>query len=263
MLKKVFLQTQFGTPHPWTEQYIEHLKPLEKDGWYWITFTPNKITSTSNHIVVPMTLQEFDDLIYKKCGVRVGNYLTEDGLPHRFVSDFYPAMGLICEDYIKDYDYWGHTNWDIVYGRLSHFIPDEMLKTCDIWTDDLNTINGIFTLYKNEPYINTLFMEIPNWREMFMSHKLFGMDEYHMTEVAKIASKEGRIQYKYPKYHALHSHDRLEHHVPNVQLERYPTGELFELFKDVKPPSWIHARPVTGKEIAYFHFIRTKAWPFK
>ena len=260
MIKKVFLQTQFGKPHAWTQQFIDGIQHLEKYGWYWMTFTPNQMESKGNHIVVPMTLEEFDELIFKKCGVKVGNFL-ENGLPHRFVSDFYPAMGLICEDYIKGYDFWGHTNWDIVYGNLSKFIPDEDLKDCDIFSDDINTINGIFTIYKNNSYVNSLFTEIPNWQEMFKTHRLFGMDEYHMTEVAKKASKEGRIKYQFPKYYALHSHDRLQHHVPDVKLERTADGALYELFTDIAPPNWAHARPVTGKEIAYFHFIRTKKWP--
>ena len=260
MIKKVFLQTQFGTPHSWTNEYIEHLKSLEKYGWYWITFTPNQIPQTVNHIVIPMTLQEFDDLIYKKLGIRVGNYL-DNGVPHRFISDFYVAFGKIFEDYIKEYDYWGHTNWDIVYGRLDKFLPDSELEKWDVWTDNVNSINGIFTLYRNREDINNLFKEIPDWETILIRHRLFGTDEYHMTEVMKKAELEGKVKYGHPQHYALHSYDRLEQHVPDVKLRMLEDGSLYELFKDTAPPNWLHATPFPGREIAYFHFIRTKKWP--
>lgn len=260
MIKKVFIQTQFGEPHAWTQEYVDHIQKLEKYGWYWMTFTPNKMESKGNHIVVPMTLEEFDELIYKKLGLRAGNYL-DNGVPHKFISDYYPAFGLIFQDYLKDYQYWGHTNWDIVYGRLDKFLPDLELEKYDIWTDNVNSLNGIFSLYKNETYINSLFMEVVDWKNIFIRHKLFGMDEYHMTDVLNKASKEGRIRYGHPQYYALHSYDRLEQHVPDVKLEMKEDGSLFELFKDTAPPNWIHATPFPGREIAYFHFIRTKSWP--
>ncbi len=260
MIKKVFLQTQFGKPHSWTQEYFDNCNKLEKYGWYWKIFTPNDIKSQGNVEVIKMTLEEFDALILDKCAVNPENYL-ENELPHKLVSDYYPAYGLIFEDYIKDFDYWGHTNWDIVYGRLDKFIPDSEISKYDIWTDDVNTINGIFTLYKNETYINLLFMSIPEWKEMFVRHQLFGVDEYHMTELVKKEAKEKTIKYGFPPYYFLHSHDRLEQHVPDVKLEMKEDGSLFELFQDINHPNWQHARPIAGKEIAFFHFLRTKKWP--
>ena len=35
----------------------------------------------------------------------------------------------------------------------------------------------------------------------------------------------------------------------------------WELLKDANPPEWKHARPFLGKEIPYFHFMKTKRWP--
>lgn len=260
-MRKVFILTQFGSPHSWTEQFINHVSTLEKDGWYFKIFTPNReYSNTGNVEFIPMTIEEFSDLVAKTCGVHPSNYL-KDGIPSKAMSDFYIASGLIFQDYIKGFDYWGITNWDIVYGNLSKFIPDSEIAKYDIWSDDMNTINGIFCLFKNEPYINSLFTEIPNWQNMFRTHTLYGTDEYHMTEVVRKASQEGRIKFGYPKYFPLHSHDRLDNHVPEVRLERKEDGSLWELFYDTAPPNWQHARPTMGKEVAYFHFIRTKKWP--
>lgn len=255
-LKKVFILTQFGSPHPWTQEYLEHLGRLEKDGWYWKIFTPNTYVHVPSNVeIVNMDIGDFSKLASRKLGVDINNYLV-DGRPSKPVSDYYVASGVIFEDYIKDFDYWGITNWDIVYGNLSKFLPDERLAQCDIWTDDINTINGIFCLFKNNDFSNNLFKKIPDWQNQLSAHQLFGSDEYGLTDVIRTYP----INVGYPPHHALHSHDRLEQHVPEVKLQ-IKDGSLYELFKDTAPPNWIHARPLTGKEIMMFHFLKSKTWP--
>lgn len=257
-MKKTFILTQFGDPHPWTKQFIDNVQHLQKDSWYFKIFTPNPIESQGNFEVVKMTIEEFNELVYKQCGVNPQNKLVA-GMPVKNMSDFYVASGLIFQDYIKDSAYWGITNWDIIFGNLSKFIPDSEIQKYDIWSDDLNTINGIFCLFKNEVYVNSLFTEIPNWQHMFTTHQLFGTDEYHMTEVVRQANKEGLVRFGFPTNFPLHSHDRLEQHVPRVKLEWH--DGLWELFADTNPPNWIHARKFLGREVPMFHFIRTKSWP--
>lgn len=256
MLKKVFIETQFGSPHPWTKEYFENVAKLGATGWYWYIFTPNKYENVPDNVrIIPMTIEECNDLMEKKIGVNPHNYL-ENGLPHKNVSDFFVAHGKIFEDYIEDADFWGFTNWDIVYGRLSNFIPDEILEHADIFSDEINTINGIFTLLRNTEEMKNLFKQIPDWENKFTEHRLVGTDEYDFTEIAR-----KQPNFVFPKYYPLHSHDRLEQHYPDVKLEIKEDGSLWELFKDVRPPSWQHQRPFSGREIAYIHFIRTKEWP--
>lgn len=269
-LSKVFILTQFGEPHSWTQEYIDHVQHLEKYGWYWKIFTPNPLKSKGNVEVIPMTTDQFNDLVFSKLHVRPNLFMTERGVPSVHMTDFCVAWGVIFEDYLKGYDYWGIPNWDIVYGRLDRFLPDSELEKYDVWTDDSKAFNGIFSLMKNIQPVNDLFMRIENWRAKFGqppcprcvdgigSHVLFGTDEYDMTEVLK---RQSLIRYGQPLNYPIHSHDRLENHVPDVKLEMKKDGTLMELLTDVAPPNWIHAYPHFGREIPYFHFMRTKKWP--
>lgn len=259
MLKKCFILTQFGTPHIWSDQYFQNVAQLEKSGWHWLIFTPNKYENVPNNVkIIPMTIEGFDALIKEKLRIQIDNSLV-NGVPVKNVSDFYVASGKIFEDYLKDTDFWGITNWDIVYGRLSHFIPDTLLEKCDIFSDDVYAINGIFCLFRNNEKINNLFKKITDWENKFRVHKLVGTDEYDMTEVVQNTKD---INFIYPNFYPLHSHDRLEQHTPNVKLAQH--GEaLFELFKDTNPPQWTHKRIFFGREIPMFHFLRTKVWPLK
>lgn len=274
-MKKIFLLTQFGTPHEWTQEYIDHVQHLERYGWYWKIFTPNKLESKGNVEIISMTAEQFGELTLKKLGVRPNIFITKNGVPSVHVTDFYVASGIIFEDYIQGFDFWGITNFDVIYGRLDHYIPDGLLETTDVFTDDVNVINGVFSLFRNIENVNTLFKRIPHWKEMFLQnpcpkcmgdgndHVLYGTDEYHMTEVMKKASHENVVMYAYPQYYPLHSHDRLEQHIPGPKLEIQKDGSLYELFKDINCPEWKHAHPMLGKEIMYFHFSSTKKWAIK
>lgn len=258
MIKKVFILTQFGSPHSWTQQFIDHVQYLGQFGWHWKIFTPNKLESKGNVEVIPMTIEELNELMERKIGVNPKNFILENGTPSKHVSDFYVAAGAIFQDYIQGFDYWGITNWDIVYGRLHHYFPDELLTACDIFSDEINTINGIFSLFKNNDYINNMFREIPEWEKKFTTHQLYGTDEYDMTDVVR---KHKDITFIFPQYYPLHGHDRLEHQCPSPKLSLKVDGSLWELSEDVGGPKWVHARPLVGREIPYYHFIRTKKWP--
>lgn len=255
-MKKVFVLIQFGSPHPWSQQYIDNVQHLEASGWYWKIFTPNPLKSKGNVKIINMNIDEFNSLVEKTCGVNPKNSIV-NGLPTKPISDYYVASGLIFAQWLKDADFWGLTNWDVVFGRLDHFISDSMLEQCDIYSDDIKTINGVFSLYRNTDVVNNLFKKIPNWKKAFKSKEIVGTDEYGLTKVAN------KVRFGYPKYYPLHSHDRLENHVPNIKLSIRDDNSLWELLRDIAPPNWIHARPFIGREIPYFHFQRTKKWPME
>lgn len=253
-MKKVFLQTQFGKPHEWTQQYIDNVQPLMNDGWYWKIFTPNKLESKGNVEIVPMDIKEFNTLVKKTCGVNPMVSIKK-GLPSKPMTDYMVAGGLIFAQWLKDADFWGITNWDVVYGNLSKFFPDSVINQADIFSDDVSTINGVFSLYRNVPEVNELFKQLPDWRPGFKSPVIFGLDEYGMTRIAN------RVRFVTPSFYPLHSHDRLQPHYPEVSISIKNDGSLWELLKDMAPPNWIHARPFIGREVPYFHFQRTKSWP--
>lgn len=276
-MKKTFIITELGTPFDWTQKYIDNATNLGKYGWYWKIFTPNKYESTDNVEIVPMTAEQLADLTFDKLGVKPNLFITPKGFPSVHVTDFYVFIGKIFEDYLKDTDFWGITNMDIVYGRLDHFITDKMLEDVDVWTDDVGPeggrVNGIFSLWKNSDFVNRLCF-FDNWQATFKqrvcpkcigdgaNHTLLGTDEIYMCKILHGLEEEGKIRYGYPRYYPLHSYDRLLQHYPDVNLEFQDDGSLWEKFPDMVHPDGLGMfKGYMAKEIPYFHFIRTKEWP--
>jgi hypothetical protein len=261
-MKKVFLVTQFGKPHEWTEQYIENVQKLEKSGWYWQIFTPNNFKSKGNIQFVPMTIEQFADLVGLKCGIRPNLYITPAGIPNFHVTEFYVFIGKILEDYTKGFDFWGMTGMDNLYGRIDDFVSDKLLEECDVFSDDVDTLNGNFSLWRNNETINTLYKRLPYWKELLsqpdcpgcvttgeprlsIKHKLYSPEDL----ATEVLMKD--IKFATPQHYDLHGHDNLENH----ELELKEDGSLWELNKDVR------GMRTFGRQIAYYHFSGTKRWP--
>lgn len=261
MLKKVFIQCLFGEPFPWTEQYFQNFRRLESQGFYLRVFTPDqfKMPLGGNIDIVPMTLQEYDRLVEKHCGVDPKNFLNHKGVPNKLTSDHYPAQGLIFRDYLEDAEYWGITNWDCVYGRLGKWLPDEQLSRWEVWSDDPAGFNGIFTLMKNTEKVNNLFRKVANWQHFFTVHQPCAFDEIRFSEILRNESSEGRLDWGHPEHFPMHSYDRLIMHRERPHLYFESDGSLIEWYDDhVHPPS---TKRHYGRELPLFHFSFTKKWP--
>lgn len=259
MLTKVFLQCMFGAPHSWIQPYLDHFARLEQFGWYMKIFTPNELKTPSNIEVVRMTVEEYDRLMGRQCGVVAGNYL-KDGVPAKLVSDHYCAFGQIFQDYIKGFDYWAITNFDVAYGRLSKFLPDSELEKYDIWADEGSVaINGIFTLFRNNPVINRLYEHVDDWKHLFSVHEACGFDEIRMTHAVRRLAAAGEIRFGHPDHFPLHSYDRLVQHRPTPNLYFESDGALIERFED--GVCFPNEKGHYGREIFLYHFSRTKRWP--
>lgn len=266
MLKKVFILPQFGPPFAWTDDYLAHIATLAPYGWHWKILTPHAYTSKSENVeIVPMTFYDFDARVTKATGVTTGNFLDMNGLPAKLVSDYYPAFGEIFADLLADCDYWSITNWDVLYGRIDHFLSDDALAQCDLWSDDNRHVNSLFCLYRNDARINGLYRLVPHWERMFVYDglPLVGFDELYFDVIVRNLADAGAIRFGHPPYFSLHSYDRLVQHQPAPNLAIAPDGALIECFEDPHPtlknyPPW---RGVFGREIMYFHFLSSKTWP--
>lgn len=259
MLRKTLIQTQFGKPHPWTAEYLEHFERLADTGWQLKVFTPNALPAARNVEIVPMTIEEFDGLVEKHCGVKVGNHVR-NGVPSKVISDFYPAHGEIFQDFIQDADFWAISNWDCVYGRLSRFVPDSLLESLDIYADEgCVAFNGIFTLMRNTPAVNALYRRVPGWEESFATHEPTAFDEHQFTRTLRESVERGGIRFGHPPNFGQHSYDRLVQHQPRPNLYFEQDGALIERYEDMTHfPARVGWH---GREIPLFHFSRTKQWP--
>ena len=138
----------------------------------WLFFTDCTYTDLPANVkFVPCTLAELKKLIEEKLGF---NVTLETSYK---ICDYRPAFGLIFQDYIKEYDFWGYGDIDLVYGNISTFITDELCKKYDKLLPC-----GHLSFVKNKEEINRTFLkEIKgtlSYKEVFSDNKPFIFDEY-------------------------------------------------------------------------------------
>jgi hypothetical protein len=150
------------------------------------------------------------------------------------VWDYRCALGLLYEKEIKDFDFWGTTDLDVVFGDVNKFFPDEQLNELDIWSNHGTYVCGFWTLYRNDPIVNRLFSHATKWKDYLISSEPNGWVE---TTYSRLVEGSG-LMYKY-------SGDlQGDPYRPPFNLKK-ENGKLFQ----------------DGNEIAMLHFRRDKKWP--
>lgn len=96
------------------------------------------------------------------------------------ICDFRPAFGEIFHDYIKDYDFWGYCDIDLLFGDIRKFITDDLLQKYDRCF-----YNGHISIYRNCDKMNQLYRFIEdegypavNYEECYSSSRAFYFDEF-------------------------------------------------------------------------------------
>ena len=221
MVRKLLICPWFGPLPEWMPKYMENIKALKEKGYDFL---------------ITHDLEDFNRRCEEKLGFK-SPIIPGTGKLH----DFRPALGLLYEEELKGYDFWGHTDFDCVYGRVDKFVTDELLKDLDIQSNHIDYICGPWTLYRNTPKINRLFQEYPHWKERMEDPHSSGWAEFQdgFTGVVDRNHNEGKIRRLYTYWQGK-DHNIID----NVHYEgdRLMDGDL---------------------EIMMFHFRRVKQWPIK
>lgn len=87
--------------------------------------------------------------------------------------DFRPAYGQLFFEDIKQYDFWGFGDIDLIYGDLRSYLTDEILMNFD-----KVMVHGHFSLMKNTKENNIVYKTNGKYKKVFSSENNFGFDEY-------------------------------------------------------------------------------------
>lgn len=171
-MKKVCLINVFFGKYPWYfDFFIKSCKSNPQFQFLLFSDQSEPMKYPKNVTQIKFSLQDFNRLATKKLNLPIDVKVAYK------ICDFKPAFGVIFEDFIKEYDFWGNTDIDIIFGRIGEFVNDEMLCTYDVISARNDYPTGSFMIYKNEPNINGLFKKSKDYVKVFTSLKHFCFDE--------------------------------------------------------------------------------------
>ncbi len=139
----------------------------------WFIFTDNsnniKINEKFKNVnIINYTFDMFKELVKNKMSTDIKNVYK--------ICDYKPTFGFLFKDYIKEYEFWGFCDLDVIFGNLKLFFNEERLKKYYKIYD-----LGHLSIFKNctetieafkEFNINTL-----NYKNLFNSEYIFVLDE--------------------------------------------------------------------------------------
>ncbi len=100
------------------------------------------------------------------------------------LSLFKPAYGDIFEDYISEYDFWGHCDVDLMWGNIRKFLTNDILLKYE-----KIGFQGHSTLYKNTKEVNLRYKTIVpgkiTYIDEFTGKTRSSFDENGMEEIYK------------------------------------------------------------------------------
>ena len=171
MQKICLIVCYFGQWPRWFGLFLETCKRNPDVGWLFFTDCPIPATHADHLRFVPGNMADFNALASAKLSLPI-----QVSIPYK-ICDYRPAFGLIFRDYLKPYAFWGHTDLDVIYGDIRHFITEALLDRHDVITARKAYLCGHFTLYRNEARINHLFEQSPDWPFVFQDPTYRNFDE--------------------------------------------------------------------------------------
>lgn len=174
MKKCCFIIPYFGRLPYNFQLFLNSCKYNDDFNWLIITDDKTQYSYPANIEVKYMEFSQLQQMIKNKFVFDVSI-----DTPYK-LCDYKPAYGYIFEDYIKGFKFWGHCDCDLIFGKLNHFINDEMLKVYDKLF-----VLGHCTLYKNTHEVNRVFMNKyqnkERYKEVYSSKEIYTFDEEYLS----------------------------------------------------------------------------------
>jgi hypothetical protein len=123
------------------------------------------------------------------------------------VWDYRPALGLLYSEELHGYDFWGHVDFDVVFGRVDQWVTDEFLGEIDMHSNCSSYVNGCWSLYRNTPLMAELFLEEPLWGEFLTTEKPNGWAEQEFSRLITYAEQEGRLRKEWTEWQVFEPSD--------------------------------------------------------
>lgn len=236
-MRIALIVTWFGTWPIWFPAFLRSCELNPSIDWFIFTDCPQPQGFHADNVrFLPITIDEFNHLASQKIGRTIK-------LPNAYkLCDYKPAYGLIFEDYIYDFDFWGHCDVDVIWGNIRKFITEDLLSEYTIISSRRNILSGHFCLYKNKDKINRLFQTFPDYYEVLTDPKYRSLDEVLLSRHLKEARSQGNSE-------------TINIHWPRRLVTDWP-----QLANDFVGWRWVDGKlfDIEGNESFYVHFMKWK-----
>lgn len=160
----------FGGAFP-TQFKIWWASALENHTIDFLIFTDADIKGEKNIKVIQMSFENFKDIIQSAFDFKISL-----NRPYK-LCEYKQTYGYVLQNYIKDYDFWGLGDMDLVYGNIRHFLTEDILSSYKFFLGW-----GHLSLFRNDDDTNKYFMTkiagYQYYKDAFTTNTITFFDEF-------------------------------------------------------------------------------------
>jgi hypothetical protein len=175
--KIVLIVPYFGQLPPWMDCYLFSCKMNPQFDFIFYTDNLELKAISSNIKIKTMTFQEYCDLVSRSLNINFSH-----SNPYK-LCDLKPYYGYIHQHEIKNYDFWGFSDIDLIYGKLDNFITDKILETSDFISSMPSRVSGHFFLMRNIESVVLAPFKVKEYKDMLECKQYCHIDEALLTDV--------------------------------------------------------------------------------
>lgn len=175
MPKIIIIIPYFGPFPDWKHLFFETLKRNKTIDFYFFTDNSLEEFEASNILVHNISFDNYVKLVTSKLRfpINIKN-------PYK-ICDLRPLFGFLHNDVIKNYDYYGWTDVDILFGDIREFYTNDVLKKYNVFSTHAIRLSGHFALFKNTPANVFMFKKIYQYKQALANKNFVGIDEHGLT----------------------------------------------------------------------------------
>lgn len=161
-MKKIGIIVFFFGKYPWYHSlFIDSCRRNKSIDFIFFSDQFSEQRKDLNLIEVPFSIGEFKALATRKLGIDI---TVSSGMK---ICDLRPAFGEIFGEYLREYDFWGYSDTDLIFGNISKFLEPSFLEEYDFISVNKHYPSGYFALYRNNPEVNALYRASPDYQIVF------------------------------------------------------------------------------------------------
>lgn len=174
--KCVFIIPYFGKFKNYFPLFLESCSHNENYDWLIFTDNTDPYTYPSNVKKYSTSFEAFKKTIQDRFDFEICL-----DVPYK-LCDYKPAYGFVFEEIIKEYEYWGYCDCDLIFGSIDSVMAEAFSAGYEKMFS-----GGHCTIYKNTYENNRRFMKASSksgelYRQAYTSNRIFAFDEMFYNE---------------------------------------------------------------------------------
>jgi hypothetical protein len=241
----------------WPEYFNLYLYSCSKNpiiDFYFFTDCPVPQRIYSNTHFINTNFNEYCNKISSKLNI---NFHPKQAYK---LCDIRPFLGIIHDDLVSKYDFFGWSDIDLIYGDLSIMLSPYNLSHYNAFSTHADRLSGHFCLLKTNKY-KSIGYKIKNWKEQLEKEQNVTLDELWLARVIYPDQRYRRGIKKLlniPQLNTILDMPRiLQWLTKKYQTEQFttsiPSNSTEYLYKNGKIIDYN-----TKKELIYLHFMYYK-----